>query len=96
MKKGYCEGVGAGQNCLESYTCLGLARTIHIRYFWQGDRQIYGHIRCVYTVLANPIHGPYVHHCHDEGGDECTSFSALFVWEYRRGKRNMQPVDDAL
>jgi len=21
--------------------------------FWQGNHQIYGHIRCIYTVLAN-------------------------------------------
>ena len=28
--------------------------TVHIRYFWQGNRQIYGHIRRIYTVLANP------------------------------------------
>ena len=27
---------------------------MHIRYFWQGNHQIYGHIRCIYTVLANP------------------------------------------
>jgi len=27
-----------------------------VRYVWQGDHQIYGHIRCAYryTVLANP------------------------------------------
>jgi hypothetical protein len=24
-----------------------------IRYFWQGHHLIYGHIRCIYTVLAN-------------------------------------------
>ena len=30
--------------------------TVHIRYFWQGNHQIYGHIRCIYTVLANPKH----------------------------------------
>ena len=30
--------------------------TVYIRYFWQGDRQIYGHIRCIYTVLANPTY----------------------------------------
>jgi len=42
---------------------VGLARTIYIhiytvyiRYFWQGDRRIYGHIRCIYTVLADPIY----------------------------------------
>ena len=22
--------------------------TVHIRYFWQGNHQIYGHIRCIY------------------------------------------------
>jgi hypothetical protein len=30
--------------------------TVYVRYFWQGNHQIYGHIRCIYTVLANPIH----------------------------------------
>jgi hypothetical protein len=33
-----------------------LARTIYIRYFWRGNHQIYGHIRCTYTVLANPMY----------------------------------------
>jgi len=28
---------------------------VYIRYFWQGNHHTYGHIRCVYTVLANPI-----------------------------------------
>jgi len=28
--------------------------TVYIRYVWQGFHQIYGHIRCIYTVLANP------------------------------------------
>jgi len=27
---------------------------VYIRFFWQGNHQIYGHIRCIYTVLANP------------------------------------------
>jgi len=27
--------------------------TVYIRYFWQGNHCIYGHIRCIYTVLAN-------------------------------------------
>jgi hypothetical protein len=27
--------------------------TVYIRYFWQGNHRIYGHIRCIYTVLAN-------------------------------------------
>jgi hypothetical protein len=30
--------------------------TVYIRYVWQGNHQIYGHIRCIYTVLANPMH----------------------------------------
>jgi len=30
--------------------------TVYIRYYWQGNHEIYGHIRCIYTVLANPIH----------------------------------------
>ena len=29
--------------------------TVHIRYFWQGNHQINGHTRCIYTVLASPI-----------------------------------------
>jgi len=29
--------------------------TVYIRYFCQGNHQIYGHIQCIYTVLANPI-----------------------------------------
>jgi hypothetical protein len=28
--------------------------TVYIRYFWQRNHQMYGHIRCIYTVLANP------------------------------------------
>ena len=27
---------------------------VYIRYFWQGNHQIYGHVWCIYTVLANP------------------------------------------
>ena len=30
--------------------------TVYVRYFWQENHQIYGHIRCIYTVLANPTH----------------------------------------
>jgi hypothetical protein len=32
--------------------------TVYVRYFWQGNNQIYGHVRCICTVLADPI---YVH-----------------------------------
>ena len=30
--------------------------TVYIRYFRRGNHQIYGHIRCIYTVLANPTY----------------------------------------
>ena len=33
--------------------CQNHVYTVYIQYFWQGNPQIYGHIRCVYTVLAN-------------------------------------------
>jgi len=29
---------------------------VHTRYVLQGTHQIYGQIRCIYTVLANPTH----------------------------------------
>ena len=29
---------------------------VYIRCFWQGNHQIYGHIRCIYTVLASPTY----------------------------------------
>jgi len=28
---------------------------VHIRYFWQGNHHMYGHIWCNYTVLADPV-----------------------------------------
>ena len=33
------------------------AYTVYMRYFWQGNDQIYGRIRCICTVLANPKYG---------------------------------------
>jgi len=36
--------------------------TVFIRYFWQGNHQIYDHIRCIYTVLANPIYTVLANH----------------------------------
>jgi len=33
---------------------------IYTVYFWQGNHRIYGHIRCIYTVLANPKDVPSV------------------------------------
>jgi len=40
--------------------------TVYIRYFWQGNHQIYGHIRCIVyrcTVMANPIYNIYIYKC---------------------------------
>ena len=28
---------------------------MYIRYFWQGNHQIYGRTQCTYTIVANPI-----------------------------------------
>jgi len=36
-----------------TWSCQNHVYTVYIQYFWQGNPQIYGHIRCVYTVLAN-------------------------------------------
>jgi len=46
----------------ELWLGVGLARTVYlhtvyVRYFWQGNHQMYGHIQCIYTVLANPRWG---------------------------------------
>jgi hypothetical protein len=30
--------------------------TVHVRCFWQGNHQIYGYIRCLFTVLPNYKH----------------------------------------
>ena len=37
-----------------------ILHAVHIRYFWQGNHQNYGHIWCIFTVLANPSHVPIV------------------------------------
>jgi len=29
---------------------------VHIQYFWHGNHHHHGHVWCVYTVLASPIH----------------------------------------
>jgi hypothetical protein len=47
-----CPMCRAGQNHVH---------TAYTQYFWQGNHQIYGHIRCIYTILANPSHLPHVH-----------------------------------
>jgi hypothetical protein len=41
------------QSCIRSPRTVYIY-TIYIRYYWHGFHQIYGHTRCIYTVLANP------------------------------------------
>ena len=41
--------------CICMYVYVYIIYTVYIRCFWQENHQIYGHIRCIYTVLANPI-----------------------------------------
>ena len=49
--------------------------TMHIRYSWQGNYQIYGHLRRIYMVLANSMSldnrhklAPWYHDHHDHTG----------------------------
>jgi len=44
------------RNALDHKICMRVAKiiyTVYLQYFWQGNHQIYGHIPCTYTVLAN-------------------------------------------
>ena len=34
--------------------------TVYIRYYWQGNHQIYGHIWCIYTVYLYGSGQPYL------------------------------------
>jgi len=52
------------------YVCVyvGMARTTYIYgaytlFFWQRNHQIYGHIRCIYTVLVNPVYMCFACEC---------------------------------
>jgi len=59
--------------------------TVYIQYVWQGNHQIYGHIRCIYMVLANPNHTSFCahgHHTHCSGKD-LQQLTALFCIEAR-------------
>jgi len=44
----------------QNHTFIGIYGIYTEFYFWQGNHHTYGHIRCVYTVLTNPI---YEHWC---------------------------------
>ena len=50
------DGEGGGVNVPSAYRFgQNHIYTVHIRYFWQENNQIYGHIWCIYTVLAHYI-----------------------------------------
>jgi hypothetical protein len=65
--------------------------TVYIRYFWQENHQIYGHIRCIYTVLANPEHVYYKATDIYLSSSTSNSSNALLVpmvclaWSYKPG-----------
>ena len=46
----------------------------YIRYFGQENHQIYGHMRCIYTVLANPI---YIRCIYGIFGREITKYTVI-------------------
>ena len=71
--------------------------TVYIWYFWQGNHQIYGYIRCIYTVLANPSHVSQqtkyrtcqVHHLASSQVLLCISHLILYVvWRVGRVGQN--------
>ena len=49
-----CEGESTGLARTIYVLYLYNIYTVHIRFFWQGNYQTYGHIQCVYTALAIP------------------------------------------
>ena len=48
---------GPGQPYLWHICRVGhnLTYTVYVRYFWQGNHQIYGHIRCIYGIFGREI-----------------------------------------
>jgi hypothetical protein len=42
----------------QNHTFIGIYSVckVFLQYFWWGNHHTIGHIRCVYTVLANPMH----------------------------------------
>ena len=60
---------------------------MYTRCFWQENHQIYGHIRCIYTVLANPTYDkgwpkPYIYRyircIHGVFGREITKYMVIY------------------
>jgi hypothetical protein len=69
MRDSWCEGRwwavsarGELRFFAPKHACVALAKTLKYiymvcwQYFWQGNYQIYGQIRCTYTVLASHTH----------------------------------------
>jgi len=56
-------GVLNSINSIYRYICRVGQNHIYGLYtvFWQGNHRIYGHKRCIYTVLANPIYMQLLH-----------------------------------
>ena len=56
--------------------------TVYVRYLWQGNHQIYGHVRSICTVLANHTHVHTMHvtrqerHLHKRFGRTCAAEGA--------------------
>ena len=54
----------AWEVCVYDRLCPGLDRTkiytVYAQYFWQGNHQIYGHVRCVY-IRFWPTRFPFVY-----------------------------------
>jgi len=58
---------------IRSGTYVGLAKTIsimYIRYTWQGNHQIYGHVRCIY-MLSHAVKYIYIY-----------IYIYIYVWLY--------------
>jgi len=55
-----------------------LVGNIHIRYFWQGNHQIYGHIWCKHAIVANST-DVHILHCHLRA-KACHFYSTLYVY----------------
>jgi len=58
----------------QNHIFIRIYGVVCIRYFKQGNHHTYGHIRCVYTVLADPVYtAVYVH-------QHCTASAGYFVY----------------
>ena len=55
--------------------------TVYIRYLWLEDHQIYGHIRCIYTVFLagkSPNTQSYTVHIYGIFGREITKYTVIY------------------